>query len=130
MKQMLGKLAGAVLVSSPLECHSGKPWSFPREKLSEFIKTTQEKDGIHITALLLCSPSMPSGAYLDQDDWQAVADACISRDLLLIYDAAFERILFDNRPVVHPASISGMEERIITMGSASKELRLIGWRVG
>ena len=124
------KLVGAIPVLLPLEFRPGNFWRFPREKLRQFVELSRNRDGIRITAFLLSSPALPSGAYLDEDDWQAVADVCISRDLLLIYDAAFERLLFDNRPVVHPASIPGMEQRTITIGSASKELRLIGWRVG
>lgn len=124
------KLAGAIPILLPLDFRAGDFWRFPREKLLQFIESTQSRHGIRITAFLLSSPALPSGVYLDKEDWQAVAEACISRDLLLIYDAAFERLLFDNRPVVHPASIAGMEQRTITVGSASKELRLIGWRVG
>ena len=41
-----------------------------------------------------------------------------------------ERILFDDRSVIHPASFEGMRERTITVGAASKEYRMIGWRVG
>ncbi len=41
-----------------------------------------------------------------------------------------ERILFDNLKVIHPASFTGMRSRVITVGSASKEYRMIGWRVG
>lgn len=124
------KLAGAVPVLFPLEFRAGHSWRFPGEKLAQFIESTQAKMGIRISAMLLSSPALPTGLYLGKKDWQAVADVCISRDLLLIYDAAFERLLFDGRPVVHPASFPGMEERTITVGSASKELRLIGWRVG
>lgn len=124
------KLAGAVPVLFPLEFRPGDTWKFPGEKLAEFIESVQKKDGIRISALLLSSPALPSGVYLDKKDWQAVADVCVSQDLLLLYDAAFERLLFDDRPVIHPASFPGMEERTITIGSASKELRLIGWRVG
>ncbi|HEY7862846.1 MAG TPA: aminotransferase class I/II-fold pyridoxal phosphate-dependent enzyme, partial [Thermoanaerobaculia bacterium] len=53
-----------------------------------------------------------------------------ARDLRLVDDAAMERLLYDGRPYVHPASLPGMAERTITIGSASKELRMIGWRVG
>ena len=45
---------------------------------------------------------MPSGGYLDEDDWLAVCDLCRERDLFLIYDSAMERLLFDGRPLVHP----------------------------
>lgn len=124
------KLVGAIPILFPLEFRTGDFWRFPREKLLQFIESSQEKLGIRITALLLTSPALPSGVYLDKEDWQAVADICVSRDLLLLYDAAFERLVFDGRPVVHPASFPGMEQRTITIGSASKELRLIGWRVG
>jgi aspartate/methionine/tyrosine aminotransferase len=48
----------------------------------------------------------------------------------ILYDAALERIRFDDRPPVHPASHPELAERVITVGSASKELRMIGWRVG
>jgi aspartate/methionine/tyrosine aminotransferase len=41
-----------------------------------------------------------------------------------------ERIRFDGKPPVHPASVPGLCDRTITVGSASKELRMIGWRVG
>jgi aspartate/methionine/tyrosine aminotransferase len=124
------KLAGAVPVLFPLEFRPGDTWKFPGDELAQFIESTQKKDGIRISALLLSSPALPSEVYLEKEDWQAVADVCISHDLLLLYDAAFERLLFDHRPVIHPASFPGMEERTITIGSASKELRLIGWRVG
>jgi len=48
----------------------------------------------------------------------------------VIYDAAMERIRFDDRCPVHPAAHAALSERVITVGSASKELRMIGWRVG
>ncbi len=41
-----------------------------------------------------------------------------------------ERLLYDDRRVIHPAGLAGMRERTVTVGSASKELRMIGWRVG
>jgi len=81
-------------------------------------------------ALLAMSPSMPSGAVLDRAEWDAIADLCRRESLWLIYNAATERILFDGRPQIHPAALPGMAERTITIGSVSKEFRMIGWRVG
>lgn len=83
-----------------------------------------------VRAVLTMSPSMPTGCVLTQEEWAAVAAACVERDLLVIHDAAMERILYDGRRVLHPASLPGMAERTITIGSASKELRMIGWRIG
>jgi aspartate/methionine/tyrosine aminotransferase len=83
-----------------------------------------------VRAVLMMSPSMPTGCVLTAEEWSAVAAMCVERDLLLVYDAAMERILFDGRAVLHPASLPGMADRTVTVGSASKELRMIGWRVG
>ena len=41
-----------------------------------------------------------------------------------------ERILYDGLEYLHPASFPEMVERTITVGSVSKEYRMIGWRVG
>jgi len=81
-------------------------------------------------AFLMMSPSMPSGAVLNREEWEAVADACIAADAWMIYDAAMERILYDGAPHIHPASLDGMASRTITVGTVSKEQRMIGWRVG
>lgn len=86
--------------------------------------------GPRTRALFLMNPSMPSGAVLGREDWQTVAELCLAHDLILLYNAAMERILFDGRPYLHPASFEGMADRTLTIGSVSKEQRMIGWRVG
>jgi aspartate/methionine/tyrosine aminotransferase len=86
--------------------------------------------GPRTRAVLMMSPSMPTGAVLTADEWEAVAALCRATGAWLIYDAAMERILYDGRTVIHPASLPGMAERTITIGAASKEYRMIGWRVG
>lgn len=83
-----------------------------------------------VKAALLMSPAMPAGAVFTRDEWQGLVDFCQRADCWLIDDSAMERILFDDRPVIHPASFPGMREKVITVGSASKEYRMIGWRVG
>ena len=79
---------------------------------------------------VLMSPSMPSGAVLTRDEWAAVADILGEHEVPLLYDAAMERLLFDDRPLVHPLHFDGMDERTVIAGSLSKEHRMIGWRVG
>ena len=83
-----------------------------------------------VKAALLMSPSMPSGAVFTAEEWQAMIDFCQRADCWLINDTAMERILFDGRQPVHPASFPDMGNKVITVGSASKEYRMIGWRVG
>ena len=81
-------------------------------------------------AALLMSPSMPTGAVFTHEEWQALMAFCQRANGWVINDAAMERILYDGRPVIHPASFPGMREKVVTVGAASKEYRMIGWRVG
>lgn len=83
-----------------------------------------------IKAALLMSPSMPTGAVFTREEWSALIAFCQQARCWLINDAAMERIVYDGRPVIHPAAFPGMRERVISVGSASKEYRMIGWRVG
>jgi aspartate/methionine/tyrosine aminotransferase len=86
--------------------------------------------GPRTRALLVMSPSMPSGFVANAQEWEAIAAHCRRANAWLVYDAAMERIVFDGSPVIHPASLPEMRERTITVGSVSKEFRMIGWRVG
>ncbi|WP_025619685.1 pyridoxal phosphate-dependent aminotransferase [Salinispora cortesiana] len=86
--------------------------------------------GPNTAAVLMMGPAMPSGLVLNAEHWSALSAACARHNAWLIYDAAMERIRFDGLRPSHPAAHDGLAGRTITVGSASKELRLIGWRVG
>jgi hypothetical protein len=66
------------------------------------------------------SPPMPTGAVFDSGEWQALVDFRQRADCWLINDSAIERILFDNRSVVRPASFAGMKRHVITVGSVEE----------
>ncbi len=116
------RLAGGVPRFVPL-IPSGQGWRLDFEALAKI-------DTQPVKAALLMSPSMPSGAVFNREEWQALIDFCQRANCWLIDDSAMERILYDGRSVIHPASFSGMREKVITVGAASKEYRMIGWRVG
>lgn len=115
------RIAGGVTKFVPLT-PSPEGWSLDTQHLAQ---AASER-----TRMVVISPGMPTGHILTRTEWQAVADLCIKTDAWLLYDAAMERILYDNRTVIHPVSLPGMQERTITIGAATKELRMIGWRVG
>lgn len=116
------RLAGAVPKLVPFRL-AGGDWRLDLAALARAI-------GPRTRALFLMNPSMPSGAVLDDEEWAEVARLCAAHDLLLLYNAAMERILYDGRAYRHPAALPGMAERTVTIGSVSKEYRMIGWRVG
>jgi aspartate/methionine/tyrosine aminotransferase len=86
--------------------------------------------GPQTAAVLLMSPVMPTGAVLASEHFDAIADPVNRYGAWVIYDAAMERIRFDGLPPAHPGAHPDLASRTITVGSASKELRMIGWRVG
>ncbi|HYM69301.1 MAG TPA: pyridoxal phosphate-dependent aminotransferase [bacterium] len=116
------RLAGGIPRLAPFTQERGE-WRLDGDALRRAVTSKTR-------ALLLMSPSMPSGGVLRREDWDVAVDLAHERDLWLIYDAAMERILYDGRPYIHPASLPGAADRVITVGAASKELRMIGWRVG
>jgi aspartate/methionine/tyrosine aminotransferase len=116
------RLAGAVAKLVPFVVSDGE-WRLDLDALRATVSARTR-------ALFIMNPSMPSGAVLNRDEWNAVAEICQEHSLWLIYNAVMGRILFDSRPYIHPASLAGMTERTITVGSVSKEYRMIGWRVG
>ncbi|MDC0706889.1 pyridoxal phosphate-dependent aminotransferase [Stigmatella sp. ncwal1] len=81
-------------------------------------------------AMVLSNPGMPSGHVLSEAEWLAIRELCVTRNLWLLYDAALEGVLYDGLPLRHPASLTGMPERTLIIGSISKEYRMIGWRIG
>lgn len=116
------RIAGGVPVLVPFHWRENQ-WRLDLDQLRRAVTPKTR-------ALFLMSPSMPSGATLDEGEWSEVARLCRDADLWLLYNAAMERILYDGRRPIHPAGLPGMEERTITVGSVSKELRMIGWRIG
>ncbi|HEX5158791.1 MAG TPA: pyridoxal phosphate-dependent aminotransferase [Ktedonobacterales bacterium] len=80
--------------------------------------------------IFLNNASFPSGWVANAEELEAIAALCRERDLWLLYWGGFEGVLFDGRPIVHPASLSGMRDRTVTVGAPSFEQRMIAWRVG
>ncbi|MCA1840944.1 MAG: pyridoxal phosphate-dependent aminotransferase [Actinomycetota bacterium] len=74
--------------------------------------------------------SFPSGWVVSDEEWNAIAAVCIEHDLVLLYWAGYEGVLFDGRTVRHPAALPGMRDRTVTVGAVSLEQRMIAWRVG
>jgi aspartate/methionine/tyrosine aminotransferase len=95
------RLAGGVPVFAPLAIVDGE-WRLDRLALAAAVTD-------RTVALLMMSPSMPSGCVLDAGDWSFVATVCQRHDLFLLYDAAMEAVLFDGRTPVGPLDVRGMQ---------------------
>ena len=116
------RLAGGVTRLVPLRVVEGG-WRLDLEALAEAASAKTR-------VVLTMSPSMPSGIVHTAEEWQAIAAVVRQTGAWLLHDAAMERLLFGSAPALHPARIPGLAERTVTVGSVSKEYRMIGWRVG
>jgi len=80
--------------------------------------------------LFFMSPAMPTGTVLTQAETQAFADAAQENDALLLFNGSLDHIVYDGLRVIHPATLPGMRERTISIGSVSKNYNMMGWRIG
>uniref|UniRef100_A0A3B4XTZ0 Kynurenine aminotransferase 1 n=1 Tax=Seriola lalandi dorsalis TaxID=1841481 RepID=A0A3B4XTZ0_SERLL len=64
------------------------------------------------------------------EELQVIADLCIKHDMLCISDEVYEWLTYDGAKHVKIASLPGMWERTITVGSAGKTFSATGWKVG
>lgn len=116
------RLVGAVPVHVPA-VPTAQGWRTDPDQLAAAV-------GPRTAAVLLMGPAMPTGAVIDRTHLDALAGPVATHGCWVLYDAAMERIRFDDQPPLHPAAHPQLADRVITVGSASKELRMIGWRVG
>ncbi|XP_028274498.1 kynurenine--oxoglutarate transaminase 1 [Parambassis ranga] len=84
----------------------------------------------HTKAIVINTPNNPLGKVYKPEELQEIADLCIKHDLLCISDEVYEWLTFDGVKHVKIASLPGMWERTITVGSAGKTFSATGWKVG
>ncbi|WP_370413605.1 pyridoxal phosphate-dependent aminotransferase [Streptomyces fradiae] len=80
--------------------------------------------------ILLNTPHNPTGTVLTRAELTAIAELAQERDLLVVTDEVYEHLVFDGAEHIPLASLPGMRERTVTIGSAGKTYSFTGWKVG
>ena len=80
--------------------------------------------------LLLISPSNPIGSMISRKSLEKLADLIRDRDLLVLSDEIYERIVYDGAEAPGIASVDGMKEKTIILNGFSKTYAMTGWRLG
>jgi N-succinyldiaminopimelate aminotransferase len=80
--------------------------------------------------LLVNTPHNPTGTVLTRAELTAIAELAVERDLLVVTDEVYEHLVFDEAEHVPLATLPGMRERTVTIGSAGKTFSFTGWKVG
>jgi len=81
-------------------------------------------------AILFNNPHNPAGRVFDRGELEAVASVAREHDLVVISDEVWEHVVLDGSSFTPLATLAGMAERTIKIGSAGKIFSLTGWKVG
>jgi aspartate/methionine/tyrosine aminotransferase len=81
-------------------------------------------------AILFNNPHNPTGRLFRTDELNAVASVARDHDLMVISDEVWEHVILGGQRFTSIASLPGMTERTIKIGSAGKIFSLTGWKVG
>ena len=80
--------------------------------------------------ILINSPHNPTGSGLNRASLEAVAEVAQEKDLLVIADEVYDKIVYPPFEHVSLAALPGMKERTILVNSFSKPYAMDGWRIG
>ncbi len=82
-------------------------------------------------AIILNSPSNPTGSIFTRDELLAIGQVAAEHDLFIISDECYDAILYDGRRHVSLAALApNLRERTIVVNSFSKTYAMTGWRIG
>jgi len=114
-------IAGGVPVSVPLRAEKG--FRVDPEDVAKAITPRTRM-------LVVMSPHNPTGAVLDKESLQALAQLARERNLLVLADEIYEKMLYDGAVHHSIGSLPGMRERTLVVNGFSKTYSMTGWRLG
>jgi len=114
-------IAGGVMVRVPTRREDG---FVPTIAALEAALTPRAK------AIIVVSPSNPTGAVFPRETLERIVQLAVERDLVVISDEIYEHYVFDDAVHVSVATLPGARERTVTINSLSKGYALTGVRVG
>lgn len=123
---------GFVAYESQVYLAGGTPIYFPLRGENNFHPNLEELKSCVTSktkAILLNSPSNPTGAAFNEDELLALAQLAQEKNLIVISDELYEDIIYDGREHISIASLSGMKERTISIFGFSKSYAMTGWRL-
>lgn len=113
----------------------GVPVIVHTKKENNFMLTKEELEGAYsekTKAVILTSPSNPTGMISSLEDLQMVADFAVKHDIFVISDEIYEKLIYDaGKKHISIASL-GKEiyDRTIVINGVSKSYAMTGWRIG
>ncbi|MEE3357111.1 MAG: aminotransferase class I/II-fold pyridoxal phosphate-dependent enzyme [Lachnospiraceae bacterium] len=110
----------------------GKPVYIDLKEEDEFRLTPEELEEAvtdKTKVLILPFPNNPTGAVMEKEDLEAVAQFVIDHDLFVLTDEIYAELTYLEKHV-SIASLPGMRERTVYINGFSKAYAMTGWRLG
>ncbi len=109
----------------------GKPVEVPLDTDGFQLDTKAmiERISSETAAIVLCSPSNPTGQLLDAADVRAVADAAAEHNAYVIADEVYEGLVYGGSKEAIASQVAD-RDRVLTVNSISKKYAMTGWRLG
>lgn len=79
--------------------------------------------------LIMPFPNNPTGAIMEKEDLEAVAEVCIKNDIIVLSDEIYSELTYKDKHI-SIASLPGMKERTLLINGFSKSHAMTGWRLG
>lgn len=124
------RMAGAKPVLIPLRLKPGTKktitsadWYLDPEELSSKFNSKTK-------AIIINTPNNPIGKIFTREELQMIADLCIKHDTLCFSDEVYEWLVYRGHQHIKIATLPGMWDRTITIGSAGKTFSVTGWKLG
>lgn len=112
----------------------GKTVVIPTNAINGFkITPAQLKSSItdKTKVLILCNPSNPTGSAYTRNELENIADVLSNKDIYIISDEIYEKLVYDKFKFDSFASISKeLKEKTIVVNGVSKAYSMTGWRIG
>ena len=120
-------MAGGTPVYVPLRPRPGATsaadWQIDMEDLQAAISPKTK-------LIIINTPLNPVGKMYSREELLALAQVAQEHDLLVLSDEVYEWMTYDGTPHVRIATLPGMWERTVTLGSAGKTFSVTGWKIG
>jgi len=115
------RLAGGVPVI--INTQAKNSFKLTKEELLEAISEKTK-------ALILPYPCNPTGAIMEREDLEKIAEVLRDKNILVISDEIYAELTFGGTRHTTIADIPGMKERTILINGFSKAFSMTGWRMG
>lgn len=80
--------------------------------------------------LVLPFPNNPTGAIMEREDLEKIAEIVLEKDLFVVTDEIYSELTYGSAPHVTIASFPGMKDRTVLINGFSKAYAMTGWRLG